>query len=234
MNISYVIISNNNNFVKTDLTINSILYQYKNLDFDYEIIVCGLLEKQLIDKVNYFLIDQFSADKGYVGKLRNLGASKSKYENVVFLDDDIILDTNWLKNTINVENQWNVLGNKIFNIDGSRFWDRARFKPKHQLVDYKTMPSPKLYQTSGFMLVKKQVLNAVKWSETHKIHSDTPEDIVFSQSLHDNKIPIDFNENALVWHNSDQYTQSGDIVIKQKTEPCKDFLDNIEIIDNSI
>ena len=234
MNISYIIPTNKNNKTKTQLTIKSIHYQYLNTSFNYEIIVSGILDDSLKNSIDHFESNQFSANNGFVGKLRNIGASKSKYENVVFLDDDIILDKNWLKNTINFNKKWNVLGNKIFNIDCTRFWDRARFFPKHQLVDYKTMSSSKLYQTSGFILVKKEVLEYVKWSETSKIHSEEPEDIIFSKDLHSNKIPIDFNENALVWHNSNQYTQSGDVVIKKRTEPCKDFLDNIQIINNSV
>lgn len=234
MNISYIISTNNNNKTKTQATINSIHYQYKNLGFDYEIIVCGLLERQLIDKINYFLIDEFNAINGYIGRLRNLGASKSKYENVVFIDDDIVLDKNWLINTVKFNKKWSVLGNKIFNIDGTRFWDRARFIPEHLLVNYETVSNPKLYQTGGFILVKKEIFESIKWSETSKIHSEEPEDIIFSKNLHRNRIPIDFNEDALVWHNSDQYTQSGNVIIKKRTEPCKDFLDNINIINDSI
>lgn len=234
MNISYIIPSNNRNFLKTQSTIESIHYQYTNLNYSYEIIVCGLLKDRLINKVNYFLIDEFSANNGYVGRLRNLGADNSHYDNIVFLDDDIILNHDWLNNTINFNTDWLVLSNKIYNIDGSRFWDRSTYIPHHKLVDYQTISSPKLYQTSGFMLIKKHLLETIRWSETAKIHSETPEDILYSKRLHKNKIPLCFNQKALVWHNSDMYTQYGNVVIKQKTYPCADFLDNINIMENII
>lgn len=234
MNISYIISSNNNNFNKTQLTIDSIHYQYRNVKYTYEIIVCGLLEDRLINKIDYFLLDEFGASNGYVGRLRNLGADRSKYPNLVFIDDDIILNHDWLVYTINFNADWLVLGNRIYNIDGTRFWDRCRRTPQHKLVNYKTISSPKLYQTSGFMLIKKHLLETIRWSETAKIHSETPEDILYSKCLHENKIPLYFNQKALVWHNSDMYTQSGDVVIKQKTYPCADFLDNINIINDII
>lgn len=234
MNISYIISSNGKNIDKTILTIKSIKYQYRFSSLNYEIILSGIADSKIKNAIDVFVEGSEFAENGFLARLRQNGFEKSSCDVLVFIDDDIVFDKYWLTNTIKFDKPWCVLGNKIFNIDCTRFWDRARFIPKHSLVDYKSMFTPKMYQTGGFIIIKRNIMSKLKWPIDIKIHEDEPEDIIFSKLIHKNRINIDFNENALVWHNSDQYTQSGDVVIKKRTEPCKDFLDNIQIINNSV
>ena len=174
-----------------------------------------------------------------VAVLRNKAAQTSKHDVIVWCDDDIILDPNWLENTVKYSknNGWQVLGNKILNPDGTRCWDRSILNP-HQLVDYETSEGhPHLYQTSGFLLVRKSVFDTVKWNEDRLVYDDKhgkiPEDIQFSIDLKAAGFVFSFNKDATVWHNDEAYTEWGNQTllkseIEKQTgmsffpEPCND------------
>jgi GT2 family glycosyltransferase len=126
----------------------------------------------------------------------------------------MIIGKNWLKNTLlySDKNGWQVLGNRILNPDGTRHWDRAKLGNPQILVDYKHPSYDKdLYQTSGFILVRKQVFQKVKWDENCLIWSSkegkTSEDVQFSLDLKENGYLLDFNSSSCVWHNDDRYTE---------------------------
>jgi len=103
------------------------------------------------------------------------------------------------------------LANRVFNPDGTRYWDRSLLNP-HILVDYDHPKEDKdLYQSSAFFLVRREVFEKVKWDETKLVYADReggiPEDVQYSFDLIANGFPLSFNENSLVWHNDDSYTE---------------------------
>lgn len=206
--ISFCIPTNGKRPESTELTIKSI----KNLkSSNIEIILCGDIDnfKHINDVV---LIDKKDeAHSRKVALLRNKAASVARYENIAFCDDDVVLDTRWLQATIEYskQNGWDVLGNKVLNPDGTRYWDRALLNP-HIMVPYDHPEDDKrLYQSSAFFLIRKDIFNKIKWDETKLVYADRegqiPEDIQFSLDLIKNDVMLSFNKESLVWHNDNSY-----------------------------
>ena len=218
--ISFCIPTNGAKVDKTDLTIKAIRKEMG--DFPHEIIIAGDIENfkhlegvTLIDKKE-------EAHSRKVATLRNAAGDAAKYDVIAWLDDDIILDKGWLQGTLEYseERGWKVLGNKLLNPDGTRHWDRATLKP-HSIVDYDTPEYAKtLYQTSGFLMVKKDVFKNVRWDDDCLVREDkegnVSEDVKFSLDLALSGYRLSFNPNAIVWHNDDSYTQFKHLCIKKE------------------
>lgn len=206
--ISFCIPTNGKRSDKTELTIKSIKSQ---TSIPIEIILCGDIDNfkhingiTLIDKKQ-------EAHSRKVALLRNKAAEKAKYNTIAFCDDDVILDKNWLTNTISFSDNhsWQVLGNKVLNPDGTRYWDRALLNP-HIMVGYDhPEEDTRLYQSSAFFLIKKKIFNSIKWDESKLVYADRegqiPEDVQFSLDLIKNNVILSFNKESLVWHNDDSY-----------------------------
>jgi glycosyltransferase involved in cell wall biosynthesis len=209
--ISFCIPTNGARVDKTELTIRSIKSQ---IGVPTEIILCGDVDNfRHIEGVT--LVDRKEeAHSRKVALLRNKAAEKAKFDTIAWCDDDIILDKEWLKNTLefSTTNGWNILGNVVHSPDGTRYWDRSTISPQHQLVSY-DHPNyhAGLYQSSAFFLTRKEVWNAVKWDEQRLVYADReggiPEDLQYSYDLHKHNYMFDFNQNSLVWHNDEAYTE---------------------------
>jgi hypothetical protein len=210
--ISLCIPTNAKRSETTRKTISSIKKQnWKNIPF--EIILCGDVESYK-DIEGVTLIDKKEdCHNRKVSALRNTSAEASKYNNIVFCDDDVVLTDQWLENITKYseENGWEVLGNKIQSPDGTRYWDRATITP-HILVSY-DHPSndTSLYQTSTFFMVRKETFKKCKWDETKLVYADreggTPEDLQYSLDLIKGGFELSFCKDALVWHADDKYTE---------------------------
>ncbi|MHA2215546.1 MAG: glycosyltransferase [Candidatus Hodarchaeales archaeon] len=208
--ISFCIPTNAAKVDKTLVTIESIKKEMG--EFPHEIILAGDIDAfRDIDGVT--LVDRKEeAHSRKVSCLRNAAADKSSHDVIAWCDDDVIIGAKWLENTIKFSknNNWEVLGNKLFNPDGTRHWDRATLKP-HRLVDYNHNQYDKnLYQTAGFFLTRKRVFDKVRWDEECLVYGDKEgklsEDVKFSMDLIRNGYRLSFNENATTWHNDNRYT----------------------------
>lgn len=87
-------------------TVDSILNQEYQ---DFELVLV-LEDKQLVDNINEDWDDdsikiEYSEENLGLSKARNLGARKSEGELIVFTDDDIIADKNWLGELVRTYNQ---------------------------------------------------------------------------------------------------------------------------------
>jgi len=221
--ISFCIPTNGKRIEKTNLTMKSIRKQ-KWKDTPYEIVIGGVVDEFKKSK-DVELVDRKSdASTGKVAALRNACADNAKYDVIVFCDDDILLDPNWLEKTLkfNKSKGWKVLGNRILNPDGTRHWDRATMTPR-VLVDYQHPSGDKnLMQTSGFFTIRREVHEEVKWDESKMVYADRnnqgiPEDVQYNLDLHKQNIPLSFNESTYVWHNDDNYTEfGGGTLLKEK------------------
>ena len=209
--ISFCIPTNGAKPEKTLLTIKSIKRELG--DFPHEIIIVGDVENfKNIDGVT--LVDKAEeAHSRKVATLRNAGGDASQYDTIAWLDDDVIIGKDWLENTLEFSRTtgWNVLGNKVLLPDGGRYWDRATLKP-HRMVDYDHPEYDKqLYQSSAFMLVRKETFKNVRWDDNCLVYADRqggiPEDVKFSLDLTKAGYNISFNEFATVWHNDDSYCE---------------------------
>jgi len=217
--ISFCIPTNAKRVDKTKLLLKSIRKQ--NKDKPFEIIICGDVDA-FKDEKDVILIDKKEeAHSRKVALLRNKAAEKAKFDVIAWCDDDIVLESDWLEKTIKFSktNGWLILGNKVFNPDGTRYWDRATLTP-HCLINYEEENgNPILYQSSAFFLVRKSVFDKVKWDETKLVYADRegnmPEDVKYSLDLKNNNFSFSFNKNAVVWHNDDSYTQWGNQTLKK-------------------
>lgn len=208
--ISFCIPTNGKRIDKTKILLKSIRLQKGK---PCEIILCGDIDSFKEEK-DLILVDQKdAAHNRKVALLRNKAAEKAKYNVIAWCDDDIILEPDWLEKTIEFSktNGWNILGNKVYSPDGTRYWDRSFLNP-HVLAEYsEPAGNTNLYQSSAFFLIRKEVWKNVKWDETKLVYADReggiPEDIQYSFDLIKKQYPLHFNESALVWHNDDSYTE---------------------------
>ena len=243
--ISFCIPTNGARIKKTNLTLKSIRNQ-KWKDVPYEIVVCGKVD-ELEESSDLKLVDKkFEASTGKVAALRNGAVENTIYDTIVFCDDDILLDPDWIEKTLEFSEKkgWKVLGNRMLNPDGTRHWDRSILVPR-VLVGYEHPNSDKnLMQTSGFFMIRRDVSESVKWDESKIVYADRqqtgiPEDVQYTLDLHKKNIPFSFNEEALVWHNDDRYTEfGGGTLLKEKiTEingieffpsPCEEYVKFLE------
>jgi len=240
--VSFCIPTNGKRPEKTELTIKSIKAQVGK---PVEIIVCGDVGNfRHIDGVT-FVDRKEEAHSRKVAVLRNKAAEVAKYDVIAWCDDDIVLDSNWLQNTItySAHNGWNVLGNKVLLPDGTRYWDRATLNP-HKLVAYDHPSYDKaLYQSSAFFLVRKNIWKDVKWDETKLVYADAegqiPEDVQYSIDLVTKSFVFDFNKDSMVWHNDDSYFEWRGQTLKKQLlrermnmvlfpEECEEFTNYLE------
>lgn len=206
--VSFCIPTNSKRPEKTELTIKSIKAQTGK---PVEIILCGDVDNFKHIEGITFVNRKEEAHSRKVALLRNKAAEKAKYNVIAWCDDDMVLSKNWLEETIEFSKTkgWNVLGNKVLNPDGTRYWDRATLDP-HIIVPYEHAEEDNnLYQSSAFFLVRKEITKNVKWDEEKLVYADRegkiPEDVQFSIDLIKNNYTLSFNKNALVWHNDDSY-----------------------------
>jgi glycosyltransferase involved in cell wall biosynthesis len=218
--ISFCIPTNGSRPEKTNLTIKSI--QREMGDFPHEIIIAGDVSK-FTDNDGVILLDKSDeAHSRKVAALRNAAADNSKFETIVWCDDDVILGRGWLKNMLDhsAANGWEVLGNRVLLPDGGRYWDRATLNP-HKMVDYSHPDYDKnLYQSSAFIIVRKTVFEKVRWDEECLVYADRegkiPEDVKYSLDLVKNSFRISFNQDCVVLHNDDTYCEFEELCLKKE------------------
>jgi len=210
--ISFCIPTNGKRVQKTLSTLESIKNQKWTIP--YEVIMCGDVEPFLDVEDVCFVNKKSEANSKNVSALRNAAANKASHDVIVFCDDDIILDKDWLENTLKYSTSegWEVLGNKILNPDGTRHWDKATLFPR-RLVEYDHPDEDEnLMQTSGFFLIRNKVFKQILWDETKMVYADregngVPEDVQFYFDMRKKGFTLKFNKNASVCHNDDSYTE---------------------------
>lgn len=238
MDLSFIIITNGKKPLELSYQIKSI--QDQNIQ-NYEIIIVGNINNiDHTDNKNIHLInDEYNANRGSLGGLRNKACSMAKYENLVISDDDMLFTTNWydqLSKNLNFE----ILTTCIRNPDGTRFWDNACYQSPirgHINLNYNEVDDY-LYMSGGqSWLIKKNLWEKVKWDEELLIYKMNNldayskgfhnEDTDFAFRCRENKIRIKHDPNTVVFHNDQSYTGIGRMVrrrsIKKNQLWCKDF-----------
>jgi len=219
--ISFCIPTNGAKPEKTRLTIENIKKELG--DFPHEIIIAGDIDN-FSDIEGVTLVDRKEeAHSRKVATLRNAAGDASQHGVIAWLDDDILLSKGWLEEAVShsEDTYWDVIGNRLLNPDGTRHWDRATLKP-HKMVDYDHPQYDKnLYQTSGFIMVRREVFENVRWDDECLVRVDKEggmsEDVKFSLDLVKAGYQLSFDPNASVWHNDDSYTQVSDYCLKKET-----------------
>jgi len=218
--ISFCIPTNGAKPNKTRLTINSIKKELG--DFPHEIIIAGDVDN-FTDVEGVILVDQKdAAHTRKVATLRNAAGDASQHDVIAWLDDDILLSKGWLQSTLShsEDTYWDVLGNRLLNPDGTRHWDRATLNP-HKMVSYDHPQYDKnLYQTSGFIIARREVFETVRWDDNCLVRGDQEggmsEDVKFSLDLISNGYQLSFDDSSTVWHNDESYTQYSHMCVKKE------------------
>ena len=222
MFISFCIISIGDKPDKLRLSVKSIHRNFPSKD-GYEVIVVGNNISQFSDLDVTLIEDNEHIE--FLGKRKNIATDSAKGDVIVHFDDDMIFPSDWFSNFIDYNNKnpnWEILGNKILLPDGKRHWDRATFKPSHRMVDYDYESEDDVfYQTGGFCIVKKSLLNEVSWRDDLPFYAmfkgfEHNEDVDFSLRLNKLGKKISFDKNNEVWHYDHSY-QSNNITCNKKS-----------------
>ena len=68
-----------------------------------------------------------------------------------------------------------------------------------------------MYQSSAFFLIRKEVFEQVRWDDECLVYADReggiPEDVKYTIDLKKHGCLFTFNEESLVWHADDSYTE---------------------------
>lgn len=221
--VSIIIITNGNNSIKTIELVESINFTFKKANLNYEIILSGKYNANFDGLNLIFKENIYAAENGYLGSLRNSGAEISKYNILVFCDDDILFDKNWASNFAEYKknNDFEILGNQVRLMDGGRYWDRVTVKP-HKMIDYDAESfDGVLYQSGAYWIIKKYIWDKEKWNEDIPFYATKKgypanEDVEYSLRLHDAGYKFSFDKNNIVYHNDDKYMQLGDVCVIKK------------------
>ena len=213
--ISFCVSTNGKKEETTKMQIKSILNNIKNNSIKADIIISGVVEPfKKIDSQNIKFVEEIKlAENGGLAALRNKAAESSNSDILVFCDDDIIFEEDWLSRLVEFSSKkyWDVLGNKILLPDGGRYWDRATLNP-HSMVDYDHPENdPNLYQTGCFWVIRNTVFSKHKWDSNILYYAEKNgginEDVEYSKRLISNGYLLSFDSENTVWHLDSKYKE---------------------------
>jgi hypothetical protein len=200
---SFLIITNGKRPNKILIEIDSI----KRLKIpQFEIIVCGISPGNLPSDVK--MIDaHYEANNAEVTKMRNILSANARFDKLVFLDDDIIFHDDFYEGLVKFGDDWDVLGVRILNLEGTRFWDWSTIGgPRgHRIIDYDD-DDEFSYLSGGIVLVKSSVAKKVKWNESLK--AGQADDVDFSFRVKRAGFRIGINPHSTTTHNDGRYFQA--------------------------
>jgi hypothetical protein len=221
MKISFIIISNGKKPDKVENQIKSI--ESLNIP-EYEIIISGIYSSGISNDNIHYINDQYNANRGSLGGLRNTACSIASYENIVVSDDDMLFTSDWYCNLLKSPD-FDILTTRILNPDGTRFWDNACYMSPNRghIIMNPEQQDDFLYMSGGqSWIMKKYVWDKVKWDseilfynvkgiEDYKkgLHN---EDTYFSFLCRENGFKIIYDHNTIVIHDDPSYTSIGRIV----------------------
>jgi len=187
----------------------------------YEIIVAGIHENR--PDIIYLPMPE-AARGGRTSVLRNTAAARSKYNHIVFVDDDIVLDEKWFAGIKPHLGKYDLLACKLLNPDGTRHWDWSAFGGArgHALLDYDAVDEH-LYLTSGICTMKTEVWEKIKWDET--LGFEECEDVDFSQRVLKAGFRAHLCQESVAIHDDARYTQIGRFTLKRSKEGTRVWLE---------
>jgi Glycosyl transferase family 2 len=216
---SFCIISNGRRREKLRQLIDSIRWQQIPT---YQIIVAGKAESR--DDIIYIPMEE-AAREGKISLMRNTAAEHSKYDCIVFLDDDIVLTPTWIDGVVKALPTTDLIATRLLNLDGTRHWDWASTGGQRGqiLLDYNTRDSF-IYLTGGNIIAKAYVWETVRWDPN--LGYGEKEDVVFSRDAFMKGFNCKPCTESTSIHNDERYTQIGRVNWMRSSEGATLWLTN--------
>ena len=205
---SFCIISGGSRPEKLDRCIASI---HKQAVPDYEIILAGIGTER--EDLIYLPLPE-AAQAGRTSVMRNAAAARSRFEHLVFIDDDIELQPGWYEGLEPHLADSDLLTTRLLNPDGTRHWDWAAIggPEGHRLLDY-NQPDKHLYLTSGLVICRADIWEEHPWNESLGFRED--EDVEWSQRVLSAGYKPHSCQASTAVHLDDRYTQEGRVVVRK-------------------
>lgn len=231
MNISFIIITNNNKKEELSLQIESI----KHLNIpNYEIILAGIIDQKYKNQNHIkYIEDEFNAKRGSLGGMRNNACSLASYDNLVISDDDMLFCEDWYINFQKINQNFDIITPRVKLPDGTRFWDHACYMSpeKGHIMLNPEEKDDYLYMSGGqSWVIKKQVWAKIKWDEEFLIYKMKSlddyhrgihnEDTDFALRCRKAGFIIRHEPSIRVYHNDPSYTSIGRLV-RRRSETTK-------------
>lgn len=200
MNFSFCITTDYSNLNQ----LNEVIESIHNLNIpNYEINVIGGRDSHEENRVSYIYFNE-NERPGWVTRKKNILAKYSKYDNLVYLHDYYLFDSQWYKSFVEFGNDWDICSNQQLLITGQRHftdwvvWDDPIF-PRYSSLPYDEWTRTQyMYMSGGYFLVKKHVVLDNPFNED-LLHGQA-EDVEWSLRVR-NKYVMKCNGNAIVRHN---------------------------------
>lgn len=130
---------------------------------------------------------------------RNQGVKLAKSKILIFLDDDVILDKNWLKNVLETFQKYKkavAVGGKILNLYPQNYWATIchLYATSHE-EKQKTI-SFHQYLPSTALAIRKKIFRKFSWNE----NLISAEDIDLTWKLYKNEFQLILNKKIITHH----------------------------------
>jgi len=219
MSISFCIITGG----KRPDIINTVIKSIKAQNIPtYEIIIVG--EYQAAPDDIIYIEACESAAGGRLGEMRNKAVARSRYENIVILDDDIILSLDWYTAFRSFEKPFDILTSQVRVPDGGRYFDHATTGgPRGNIILKEDEDDSYVYMTGGGgWVMKDYVARKVQW-DPHKAFYEE-EDVDFSRKCQAQGFKISHNHKMLVFHADPTYTCIGRVIARRQQGRSQDWI----------
>lgn len=195
INFSFGIITGGFNDHMLSIVVDSI--RHLNIP-NYEIIIVGNTNVKADINIPF---DE-SSKPMWITKKKNIITNSAKYNNIVYLHDYIIFESNWYNGFKQFGDDFDVCMNIIENFDGSRFrdwciWDPSRLgNPGPGLIPYSVSDLSKFMYISGsYWVAKKNIMLEFPLNES--LIWGQGEDVIWSKQV-SSKYNFTMNINSKV------------------------------------
>jgi hypothetical protein len=175
---------------------------------DCEVIVVGSDDLDISTDLNirYFPFDE-SVKKGWITRKKNMITDNAIFPNIVYMHDYIVLEEGWYQSMCEFGEDWDLLMNKIVNIDNSRFRDWTLVGGDRHNLFVEEGTSRNLLPYNEKRLSKWMYFSGAYWLAKKKFMAECPldedltwgegEDVEWSYRAKE-KTTFKLNENAVV------------------------------------
>lgn len=201
MKITFAITTDYSNWKQLEEVYESI----KNLNIpEYEVITIGPDDYNYDnDNFRFINFDETQKEK-WVTRKKNILCQEAKYENIVLMHDYYVFDKDWYNSYLEFGTDWDICSNAQLLQNGKRhftdwvIWDCPLY-PRYASLPYDEWAlTHYMYQSGGYMLVKKQLMLDNPFNE--ELSWGQADDVEWSLRVR-HKYKWVCNGNAIVRHN---------------------------------